>query len=48
MPLPLKRAAETAYNLHFIEYPVGNYSELEAGLADLVADVTQYRIDHPN
>ncbi len=48
IPAPLKHAAKNAYNIHFIEFPAGNYAELEAGLNELAAEVTQYRIDHPN
>lgn len=47
-PAPLKRAAELAYNIRFIEFPAGDFAALEAGLNELAADVTQYRIDHPN
>jgi hypothetical protein len=48
VPAPLKRAAEAAYNIQFIEFTAGNFAELETGLKDLANEVTQYRIDHPN
>jgi hypothetical protein len=48
MPPALRTAAQTAYNLHFIEFAAGNYAELETGLGELAEEVMQYRIDHPD
>lgn len=48
MPPALKAAAQTAYNLYFIEFAAGNYAELEAGLRELAEDVMQFRVDHPD
>jgi len=39
----LVRSAERTYNITFLEYPVGNYADLDASLADLAKKVNDYR-----
>lgn len=43
----LKRANKNSYNLHFIEFPTGNFGELYAGLGDLRDQVLNERISNP-
>jgi len=44
----LRAASEKTYNLKFIEFPAGDYDELNKSLQALVDRVLSYRADHPD
>jgi hypothetical protein len=44
----LKKSNKTSYNLDFIEYPAGNYVELNNGLAELALKVQAVRESNPS
>ncbi len=44
----IKRANQTSYNLEFIEFTEGNFSELEEGLSELVEEVNLLRKNNPS
>jgi hypothetical protein len=44
----LKNAASRAYNLTYVEYPAGNYADLNSSLDDLVGRVLAYRLANPD
>lgn len=44
----LKNAASRAYNLAYVEYPVGNYADLDESLEELVTRVLAYRAANPD
>lgn len=44
----LKAASEKTYNLKFVEFPAGNYEDLNASLLVLVDRVLSYRAEHPD
>ncbi|MDR6569938.1 SIR2 family protein [Chitinophaga ginsengisegetis] len=43
----LKKSNKISYNLEFIEFPTGNYNELNIGLADLADKVQKVRETNP-
>ena len=43
----LKAAASKAYNLQFVEFPKGDYCDLEASLTELAERVKLYRLENP-
>jgi hypothetical protein len=44
----LKAAASRAYNLTYVEFPAGNYADLNASLGELAARVLAYRAANPD
>jgi len=44
----IKQANNKAYNIEFIEYESGNYSELNEGLFELSESVKQHRLSNPS
>lgn len=44
----LKNAASRAYNLTYVEFPAGNYADLNSSLDDLVDRVLAYRLSNPD
>ncbi|MFN9571503.1 MAG: SIR2 family protein [Betaproteobacteria bacterium] len=44
----LRNAAARAYNLTYMEYPAGDYADLNASLEELVARVLDYRTSNPD
>lgn len=44
----IKHANKKAYNIEFIEYPAGNFSELNDGLIDLTDSVKRHRLANPS
>lgn len=44
----LRNAAARAYNLTYMEYPAGDYADLNASLEELVARVLDYRRSNPD
>jgi len=47
-PPAIKRANTLSYNIEFIEFPSGNYDELNNGLQELAEEVVQLRIINPS
>jgi hypothetical protein len=43
----IEEAAQKAYNIHFIKYPVGRHDEAERLLEELAQEVTQFRVANP-
>lgn len=44
----IKQANKLAYNIEFIEYTAGNFSELNDGLLELKDNVKRYRFENPS
>lgn len=44
----LLKANKNAYNLQFIDYPAGQYAELNGALLELVNDVQDHRLANPS
>ncbi len=44
----IKQTNKASYNLEFIEYPAGNFDELNDGLLQLAEEVNQLRKDNPS
>ena len=45
--IDIERAAAKAYNIHFLRFPSGDYTEAQRALKQLSDDVTQFRTTNP-